>query len=256
MAEAAIRRSGITGIDVELVNDYPLCAGLGGSSAAGIAMLGSLNRWQSIDTPLDRSLLAEESRELEVGDLGIAGGRQDHYAAAFGGALGLWFGEATTLRQISLSPDVAGALARRCVVAYTGKSRISADTITGVMSAYEKRERGVAAALARMKTLAESMIGALERGDIDELGALVGEHWSWQRSLHPAIPTRLIDHLLERATAAGALGGKALGASGGGCVVAIAPDGAERQVRDAMRDHAQLLEFRIDIDGFRWEIST
>ena len=107
-----------------------------------------------------------------------------------------------------------------------------------------------------MKDLATSMIGALERGDIDELGGLVGEHWYWQRSLHAAIPTPQIDQLLSEAMAAGALGGKALGASGGGCVVAIAPEGGESRLRQAMRVHAQLLDFRIDTDGFFWEIST
>jgi len=100
------------------------------------------------------------------------------------------------------------------------------------------------------------MIVALEVGDVDELGRLVGEHWTWQRSLHPAIPTPLIDLILERAMSAGALGGKALGASGGGCVLAIAPAGGEHQVRDAMREHAQLLDFRVDTDGFSWEITT
>ncbi|MEP7345097.1 MAG: hypothetical protein ABI877_07515 [Gemmatimonadaceae bacterium] len=256
LATAAMQRAGVSGVNAELVNDFPVAAGLGGSSAAGIALLGALDRWQFGDRPLDRGALAEASRELEVRDLGLAGGRQDHYAAAFGGALGLWFGEATTLRQIPLSPDVTQALARRCVIAYTGKSRISADTITGVMSAYESKQHGVADALGRMKELAEAMVVALEAGDIDGLGRLVGEHWSWQRSLHPAIPTALIDHLLARARAAGALGGKALGASGGGCVMAIAPEGEEHRVRDAMRGDAQLLDFRIDANGFSWEVMT
>jgi D-glycero-alpha-D-manno-heptose-7-phosphate kinase len=256
LATAALQRAGMTGIDAELVNDFPVAAGLGGSSAASIAMLGALDRWQSNETPLDRGALAEASRELEVRDLGIAGGRQDHYVAAFGGALGLWFGEATTLRRIRLSPDVTQSLARRCVVAYTGQSRMSADTVSGVMSAYERRERGVVESLGRMKNLATAMIDSLERGNIDDLGQLVGEHWSWQRSLHPAIPTPQIDSLLSTAMAAGALGGKALGASGGGCVLAIAPEGGEQRVRDAIRDYAQLLDYRLDTDGFSWEIST
>lgn len=256
LVDAAIRRAGLTKGSVELMSDFPVSAGLGGSSAAGISVLGALDRWHSPDSPVDRGALAEASRALEVRDLGVAGGRQDHYAAAFGGALGIWFGEATTLQQVPVSPAFAQELSRRCVVAYTGQSRISADTIIGVMSAYESRERGVAESLARMKALAEQMVAALAGQDLDALGNLVGEHWTWQRSLHPAIPTPLIDHLLERALAAGALGGKALGASGGGCVVAIAPDGGEHRVREAMRERAQLLDFRVDTEGFSWEITT
>jgi D-glycero-alpha-D-manno-heptose-7-phosphate kinase len=252
---AAIGRSGVSGVAVELVNDFPVSAGLGGSSAAGVAMLGALDQWKNPEAPVDLLALADRSRDLEVKDLGVPGGRQDHYVAAFGGALGLWFEETTTLRRIPLSPETARALARRCVVAYTGRSRMSGDTITGVMSAFEEKRRGVADALARMKALAGAMIDALEREDLDELGRLVGEHWAWQRTLHPAIPTPRIDHLLAQAEAAGALGGKALGASGGGCVMAIAPDGEEFRVREAMREHAQLIEFRVEPEGFRWEDS-
>jgi D-glycero-alpha-D-manno-heptose-7-phosphate kinase len=256
LAEAAVRRTGVGGVDAELVNDFPLSAGLGGSSAAGVAMLGALDRWENGDSPLDRRALAESSRELEVGDLGIAGGRQDHYAAAFGGALGLWFGMTTECVQIPLSPSFRESLSRRCIVAYTGRSRVSADTILGVMSAYGERRGGVPHSLSRMKALAEQMIEAVRRENLDDLGAMVGEHWTWQRSLHEAIPTPLIDDLLARATAAGAIGGKALGASGGGCVLAVAPDGGEEAVRAAMRQQAQLLDFHIDTAGFEWETST
>ena len=75
-----------------------------------------------------------------------------------------------------------------------------------------------------MKALARAMADELSDQDLDELGELVWEHWQHQRSLHPSIPTPLIDSILERARAAGARGGKALGASGGGCVLVIAGD--------------------------------
>jgi D-glycero-alpha-D-manno-heptose-7-phosphate kinase len=119
-----------------------------------------------------------------------------------------------------------------------------------VLDAYRAGEPRVTAALARMAALAEQMAAALEEGDLAALGALVGEHWAHQRSLHPAIPTPLIDSLLADAGRAGALGGKALGASGGGCVLAIAaPDDAER-VREALGARAQLLPFTVDTRGF------
>ena len=69
---------------------------------------------------------------------------------------------------------------------------------------------------------------------MDALGALVGEHWTHQRALHPAITTPTIEAALDAAMRAGAIGGKALGASGGGCVVVIARDGREDEVRAAM----------------------
>ena len=232
-----------------LARDFPYGAGLGGSSAAGIATVAALARWTG--RTMDRAALAETSRAIEVEELGIAGGRQDHYAAAFGGALELTFatGAHVGVHQIALSDGTRAALERRCVVVYTGESRISGRTITAVLDAYRAREPRVTGALARMRSLAREMADALRRGSVDDLGRLVAEHWRHQRSLDPAIPTPLIDRILEAAAAAGALGGKALGASGGGCVLAIAAEGRERELRDAMAALAAPLDFTIDMDG-------
>jgi D-glycero-alpha-D-manno-heptose-7-phosphate kinase len=248
LARAAARRAAMPDVRVDVRAQYPLGAGLGGSSAAGVAVLGALACWRG--EPIEPGHLAEESRRLEVEDLGIPGGRQDHYAAAMGGALGLWFGGGVRARQIALTDRAVDALNRRCIVVYTGQSRISANTITAVMGAYGARNPGVLGALDRMRDLASQMVNALEAADIDSLGRMVGEHWVHQRSLDPAIPTPLIDALLADAAAAGALGGKALGASGGGCVLAIAADGREDDVRRAMAARAEPLSVSIARHGF------
>src|SRR5687768_17281743 len=249
LALAATRRSGMSHVQVHVDAEFPLGAGLGGSSAAGVAVLGALAAWRGEDITTD--CLAEESRRLEVEDLGIAGGRQDHYAAAMGGALGLWFGGGVTARRIPLSDELIEQLNTRCVVAYTGQSRISANTITAVMDAYRAREPRVLEALDRLRDLAGQMVVALESANVDALGHLLGEHWVHQRGLDPAIPTPLIDAILADATAAGALGGKALGASGGGCVLAMAGEGRIEEVRRAMGERARLLPVRIAPHGFQ-----
>ena len=100
-------------------------------------------------------------------------------------------------------------------------------------------------ALQRMKSLAEVMACALEKGDIDDLASLVGEHWAHQRSLHPAIPTSRIDAIVECARRAGALGAKALGASGGGCVLIIAKREQESSVATAVSTLGPLLPFAV-----------
>jgi D-glycero-alpha-D-manno-heptose-7-phosphate kinase len=248
LAEAAVRRAGISGVTIEIATDFPLGAGLGGSSAAGVAVNGALCMWRG--DSIDRSVLAEQSRAIEVEDLGVPGGRQDHYAAAYGGALALTFGDDTRVRRLSLSPACTESLERRCVVVYTGQSRISGDTITAVLDAYRNRDRHVLHALGRMKALARAMADELCAGDIDELGELVWEHWQHQRALHPSIPTPLIDSILERARAAGAHGGKALGASGGGCVLIIAGDDNVDRVTKAVTELApHIVPIQIDEAG-------
>jgi D-glycero-alpha-D-manno-heptose-7-phosphate kinase len=184
-----------------------------------------------------------------VDEVGIAGGRQDHYAAAFGGALGLWFEDRVRVEPIELSSALVDQIERRCIVGYTGRSRISGETITSVLDGYAARDPGVTAALRRIRDLAQEMIAALRGGSLDALGGLVGEHWLHQRRLHPSITTPEIDALLAAASSAGALGGKALGASGGGCVLVIAPDDAVAPVRAAVARYAEPVPFMVDRTG-------
>lgn len=249
LPRAALERAGIAHVSLKLRNDFPRGAGLGGSSAAGVAIQAALAAWRGDAT--DATTLAERSRAVETEGLRVPGGSQDHYAAALGGALDLRFGEAVEARHIPLSAARRAELERRCIIGFTGESRISGHTITAVIDAYRARESRVTTALRRMKALAAGMAHALEHGSIDELAALVDEHWQFQRSLHERISTPGIERLLEVACRAGATGGKALGASGGGSVLVIAPENAVDAVRSAVASVAVPLPFAIDIDGAR-----
>ena len=243
---AAMKRAGVQA-SVALRNDFPVGSGLGGSSAASAALFSALAEWRGMTW--DRSELAELGRRVEVEDLGIAGGRQDHYAATFGGALALTFTSETTVRRLRLSDAARDELTARCLLIYTGESRISGETITAVLGAYERGDRGVTRALARMKELARSMAKSLERGDIDAVGEAVGEHWIHQRSLHPSIPTARIDEIVARARANGAVGAKALGASGGGSVLVIGRPERMAALDAALRGLGETMRFGLDTDG-------
>jgi D-glycero-alpha-D-manno-heptose-7-phosphate kinase len=247
LGAAWLRRAQLDCVRLEQRSDFPRGAGLGGSSAAGVAMAAAIAAWR--DESVSRDELAERSRALEVEELGIAGGFQDHYAAAHGGALALTFRAITRAEEIPLSDALVARLERQCLIAYTGESRISGATITAVLDAYRERVPRVVAALARMRTLAVSMIDALRREDVDALGGLVGEHWVEQRSLHEKITTPHIEALLETARAHGAIGGKALGASGGGSVMIIAPENRVDEIRAHVSKLARLLPFVIDREG-------
>lgn len=247
LVRAVLRRSGLPGLAASVTNDFPVGAGLGGSSAASAALLGALATWRG--QPLDRTAIAEEGRRVEVEEMGIAGGRQDHYAATYGGALALTFTTTTAVRRITLTSDARAELCERSVLIYTGQSRISGDTITAVLGAYERGERRVVRALARMRELAMSMADALGRGDIDGVGTMLKEHWEHQRSLHPSIPTERIDEIIAQTTRAGALGAKAMGASGGGCVLVLCKRGATDAVRGVARALGEIIDFRLDDAG-------
>jgi D-glycero-alpha-D-manno-heptose-7-phosphate kinase len=254
LARAAMRRARLDDVAIELTTDFPPGAGLGGSSAVGVALQAAIASWRN--EAVQRDELARRSRGVEVDELHVAGGWQDHYAAAFGGALALAFTDRVAVRALPMDDELAAALERRCVVAYTGESRISATTITAVLDAYRERAPHVVRALARMAGLARTMADAIASQSLDELGTLVAEHWLHQRALHPRITTPAIERTLGAARNAGAIGGKALGASGGGCVLAIARAGREHDVREAMARVATLVPFGIDRDGVRVERSA
>lgn len=248
LVRAAVRCSSVPDASASITSDFPVGAGLGGSSAAGVALAGALAALA--DTPIDSAALAERSRRTEVEELGIAGGFQDHYAAAFGGALLLTGGSAVDVERITISDSLADALSRRIVLLYTGQSRISARTIAAVADGCRARDPSVCRALDQCKQLALLMAHALRRGDVDSLGELVGEHWIHQRALHPSITTDGIDAIHAACMRAGALGMKALGASGGGCVMVVARDGDEDSLATVLEPLGTRLEFTVDRTGF------
>lgn len=247
LAAAALRRAGLA-LHAQLASDFPVGSGLGGSSAAGVALQGAIAAWNG--EPADADALVQRSRAVEVEELGVAGGWQDHCAAAYGGALGIRFeSDAVLPAPIPLAPSTVEALARRLVVIHTGESRVSGATITAVRDAWRTGDARVVRALDAMKELARQMADALRTGDVDALGSLVGEHWEHQRSLHPGIPTARIDAIIAAALAHGALGAKALGASGGGCVVLVAADDGVDRLRAAVAPLGEILEAHPAMQG-------
>lgn len=247
LVDAACSAAGVTDLRVELSSDFPVGAGLGGSSAAGVALAAALAAWKGVAR--SRSELAEASRAVETDGLKIPGGSQDHYAAAYGGALGITFGERTEVEEILLSSDTITRLEQQGLLVYTGESRISGETITAVLDAYKNCEQRVVHALDEMKSLALQMASALRDGDVDTLGTLVGEHWKYQRALHPRITTERIDAIDEAARRAGALGMKALGASGGGSVIIFTPPHARDEIAEAVRPFGEILDWRVSQSG-------
>lgn len=249
---ATLRRSGMLDVELSLINDFPVSAGLGGSSAASAALIGALARWRGIEWNL--ADIAEEGRRIEVEEMGIAGGRQDHYAATHGGALALTFTDAVQVRRLTISSGMQAEFERRALLVYTGESRVSGSTITAVLDAWRAGDAGVVDALKAMKALARLMADALEAGGLDELGGLLAEHWAHQRSLHPAIPTPHIDEIIMRAQSAGAIGWKAMGASGGGCVLVLCDVGGVDAVRAAIAPLGTPIPFAIDYVGLAEQV--
>ena len=254
LARFALRRAGLHGVQATVNSNFPVGAGLGGSGAAGVALQGAIAAWRGeFVEPME---LVRRARIVETEDLKVAGGWQDYCAAAFGGVLGMRFGaDLPTVRPLAVSDAGLAAFERRAVLVYTGESRISSRTITGVLDAWAAGRGDVRANLAHMRELAPQMASALEGGELDLLADLVRAHWERQRALHEDITTDRIDTLIARTAAVGARGYKALGASGGGCVLLLAAETDIVNVRRTAAALGEVLPFTIARTGVQITVS-
>ena len=196
-------------------SDAPHGSGLGSSGALDVALVTALSHVRG-ELP-DRRRIAELACHLEAAEAGISGGRQDQFAAAFGGFLRLEFHDPTVaVEQVTVGSDVAAELERRMLLCYTGASRFSGTTIDRVMQAYERGDPAIAGALHGLRAAGERMPEALLAGDLSRIGALLSENWRHQQALDPAMCTPLMSRLEQAMREAGALGGKAAGSGAGG----------------------------------------
>jgi D-glycero-alpha-D-manno-heptose-7-phosphate kinase len=221
--------------------EAPAGAGLGGSSALGIAVGASLAR--ATGERLSKDALLRRVMNLETREIGVPTGNQDYLAALWGG-LAVYRHRADGVERQPLPH--AEALGRRLVLAYTGQPRQSGFSNWDMFRRYIEKD---AATVRRMRTIARiarSMRDALLAGDLDATGRLLGEEGRLRYSLAPSVATAALQAADLAARSAGALGAKVCGAGGGGCIVAFAPDGRRDAIAAAIESSgARLLSVRV-----------
>lgn len=195
--------------------DCPPGSGLGASSTMVVALLGAFDCWLRLGLgPYEIAALAHR---IERHDLGIKGGRQDQYAAAFGGFNFTEFTSEDTLVNPLRMPEAwVAELEYALVLAYTGRSRLSASIIAEQMENVEAGREDPILAMERQRELAYEMKRLLLHGNFRGFGQTLDEAWQVKKRMAGAITTPHIDALYEAARGAGALGGKIAGAGGGG----------------------------------------
>lgn len=213
-------------------SDAPSGSGLGSSGALGVALVGALTRARQ--ESLDGRDFAEQAWHVETIEAGLPGGKQDQYGAALGGFHRFSFRDPDVgVEPVTLDPAFAAALERQILVCYTNKSRVSGDTISRVMGAYESGDAKVTAALRGLKNVGDAMAEALRAADLARVGSLLSENWKHQQALDPGMRTPEMARLEQAAAHAGMLGGKAAGAGAGGSMFFI--------MKGAARDAAAAL---------------
>ena len=255
LAKGVIKRLGVdqlkTGFDLFTHSDCPPNSGLGASSTMVVALIGAFDRWMRLG--LNRYETAQLAYDIERIDLGISGGKQDQYTAAFGGFNFMEFSKDYVLiNPLRIPPEWVGELEYSLVLAYTGKSRYSADIIKGQITNYEKNEETAIAAMDQTKQIALDMKQTLLKGALFEFGHLLHDAWLLKKKMSEKITNAFIDHLYDAARAAGALGGKISGAGGGGFMFFYTDFDRRHHVVEALQQNgAEVVHFGFTETGMQ-----
>ena len=226
--------------------DVPPGSGLGTSAAQTVL-------WVTlVKTPVanvsDRREIAEIACQI-ARLLGIVGGKQDEYASALGGISYFTFGDTVEAERLELDRATVADFRSRLVLVYSGATRTSGSIHERVWARYRAGEAPVIAALHRLRQLAGEMREALLGHDLQSFGSLLNENWACQKALDPSVSYPELDGLVEFARANGAIGGKACGAGGGGCLVFLSGEGETERLSTALSSRGlRLLD--VDFDAY------
>jgi D-glycero-alpha-D-manno-heptose-7-phosphate kinase len=218
--------------------------GLGSSSAFTVGLLNALNAYKGRYCSAEK--LASEACHIEIDVLGEPIGKQDQYIAAYGGLQQIQFNpdESTFVDPVICSAETKRRLQRHLVLFFTGMTRRAGTILSDQKSKIPKNNE----LLVALRDLAKDMALALRKNKLDDFGALLHEGWLCKRRLAGGITNETLDVYYDKARKAGALGGKVLGAGGGGFMLLYCPVKGRAKVIKALSD-LKLTPFRFEPQG-------
>lgn len=243
---AALVDAGIDhGIEIASFASVPAKTGLGSSSSFSTALLKALSAYRG--NKMSAREIAEGASRLEIDLIGEPIGKQDQYAAAFGGFNVFQFNPDGS---VDVSPVLLGyekrmALEANMVVFFTGITRAASSVLTEQKANIQQADKF--SVLSEMADSVDKFVEFLVAGNVSEMGKMLHEGWMRKKSLTSKTSSPSIDALYEAGLSAGAWGGKLLGAGGGGCLLFLVPP--ERQAD--FRKTVQAVAVREQLEGFK-----
>jgi D-glycero-alpha-D-manno-heptose-7-phosphate kinase len=239
-------------IELTSVAELPSNSGLGSSSTFTVALLNALHAYKR--EFVSSRQLAEEACEIEIGHLGEPIGKQDQYIAAFGNVTALTFGTdgSVSVEPVSVRDEVLDELESNLVIVYSGVERQARSVLAEQDTNLRDQGEDATDSMHRIKAIGRDVLALLERGDIDSYGEVLHEHWTHKRRMATSMSDASLDEHYEAARNAGAIGGKLMGAGGGGFFMLYVRPAERRRVIEAMAARGlRQLRFRFDLDGAR-----
>lgn len=256
LVKAAIGRlGGPHGIELDVRSDAPPGSGLGGSSALTAAVIGALAR--NSGRQLTKQKLAELNHTIERVDLGIQGGKQDQYATTFGGFNLFEFNaDGVKVNRLKIDRDIISDLEAHLMLCYSGKVRSNLGLIEKQVRFYRENRKHTLDGMHRLYELVFEMKDALVKGYLEKFGRMLNEAYINKKRMNPEVAEgTMVDELYQAALQHGAIGGKLLGAGGGGYLLIYCDLHRQQEVRRALQNMgAQFMDFSfVDLGLKSWQ---
>jgi D-glycero-alpha-D-manno-heptose-7-phosphate kinase len=251
LVRPALKELGLGGsLEIASMADVPAGTGMGSSGTYLVALLAALHELKREKVPTQA--LAEQACHIEMNLAGHAVGKHDHYLAAFGGitCLDICPDGKVRVSPLNFSISTAEEFRNNILLYYTGITRSADDILKAQKQDTESGSPEVIDSLHRTKDLGHRIRDVLERGDLDSFGLLLDEHWQNKKRRSSGISNQHIDKWYEVAKENGALGGKVIGAGGGGFLMLYCPNGRKAKVRQALASEGvKEMPYDFDFEG-------
>ncbi len=246
----ALKFLGISnGIELVSIADVPANCGLGTSSSFTVSLLNALHTYKK-DFITQRQL-AEEACHIEIDILGEPIGKQDQYIAAFGGITCFTFeknGE-VIVEPLRISSEALDQLESKTLLFHSGIERSASEILSEQDEKSKKDDPAILSNLHQIKEIGLETRKALERGDVDKFGEFLHVHWEMKKKRSQKMTDPFIDECYEVAMKNGALGGKIVGAGGGGFFMFYCNNNKPRVHQAIKKMGLKSMEFQFDSEG-------
>ena len=223
-----------TGFKLTTVVDAPAGSGLGSSSTLMVAIIGVFAEW--LNLPLGEYDIAQMAYDVERVELAMAGGKQDQYAATFGGVNFMEFydNNKVIVNPLRIKPEYLYELENNLLLYFTATSRLSSTIIEAQSQNVKDKNKESIDAMHHLKEQAQMMKEAVLKGNIHEIGGILDYGFRYKKQMAKGISNTSMDEIYEAALKAGATGGKISGAGGGGFMMFYCPGNTRYAVKNAL----------------------
>jgi D-glycero-alpha-D-manno-heptose-7-phosphate kinase len=238
-----------SGIEITSIADVPSNTGLGSSSSFTVGLLNALHTYKN--EKINAKELAEEACYIEIELLKEPIGKQDQYAAAFGGIICLEIDRLGSVKTtpVKLSEDALDQMESNTLLFYTGIKRSASEVLGSQNKNASLNQEKVIQGMHQIKKIGLEIREAFEKEDLQTFGKLLDQHWQTKKTLSDKITQDKIDQWYEIAKKNGVLGGKLMGAGGGGFFMFYCNNGKNGFRKKMEQEELKEMRFRLDFEG-------